>query len=556
MKKKTIKYTLVLILILIVANFLAANYFTRFDLTDDQRYTLSEESRDVLEKADSPVIVTVYLAGDFPSEFKRLQRETRYLLEEFSVINSAVKFEFKNPLEDGEDPQKIGEEFYRSGMSPENVSTYQNGKTSKQLIFPWAVARYKDQTVKIPLLQKNIQQKTEATITNSVAQLEYAFTDGFFKLLQEKSKKIAVMRGNGELPDGNLASFIKSGSDYYNFAPFTLDSVETAPQQTLKNLQRYDLIVEAKPTEDYTEDEKYLLDQYAMNGGKMLWLMDAVAAEKDSLFASQKQTTLAFPKMLNLTDFFFKYGLRINPSLVKDFKSAPLVLSRGRGKNAQMSPQPWFYRPLAKSKSDNPIVKNIEAVRFDFASPIDTLANAVDKTVLLTSSPRSKVLGAPRQINLSDIRQKPDFKTFNDGEQALAVLLEGEFTSAYANRVKPFSIQNKRKKSSQTKMLVVSDGDVIKNELNKGKPQELGFDRYTGKNYGNKSFLLNSLNYLLGDEALLALRSKEVKLHFLNTEKVTADNLKWKLINIGAPLIVLALFGILFRFWRRHKYIK
>jgi len=364
------------------------------------------------------------------------------------------------------------------------------------------------------------------------------------------------MRGNGELPNGNLADFVKSGQSYYNFAPFTLDSVASTPKKTLKKLQEYDLIVEAKPTENFTEKEKYSLDQYVMNGGKMLWLMDGVSAEKDSLFGNAENTMLAFPKMLRLTDFFFKYGIRINPSLVKDFKSAPLVLSRGRGRQAQMTPLPWFYMPLVSPKSENPIVKGIEAVKFDFASPMDTLTNGINKTILLKSSQQTKVMGTPRQINLSDTRKKPDFKTFNNGGKILAVLLEGKFTSVYANRVKPFQIDKSIDQSPKTKMIVVSDGDVVKNEVSRGKPQRLGYDRYSGKTYGNKAFLLNSLNYLLGDGQLLALRSKEVKLHFLDSEKVSVQNLKWKLINLAAPLLALGIFGFGFTYLRKRRYVK
>jgi ABC-2 type transport system permease protein len=363
------------------------------------------------------------------------------------------------------------------------------------------------------------------------------------------------MRGNGELPDANLADFLQTLQEYYYIAPFTLDSAAQNPEKTLQNLNEFDLILEAKPTQPFTENEKLVLDQYTMNGGKSLWLVESVAMETDSLL-NQSGTAYALPQDLNLGDLFFSYGIRINPVLINDLYSAPIILASGSGNNTRFNPYPWFYSPLSSSPNDHPIINNIEAVKFEYANQIDTLANDVDKTILLSSSPRTKIERTPLQINLEMVSQKPQISTYTDGEQPLAVLLEGEFTSAYKNRIKPFEIPNSLEQSEETKMLVISDGDVIKNDLQRGTPLELGFERYTGSTYGNKEFLLNAVNYMLDDNGLIEIRTKEISIPFLDPERTAEEREKWQVANLVIPLLILAIFAFLFNFFRRRKYVK
>ena len=532
----------IVLAVLIVINIIASHLYQRFDLTENKRYTLSETSKEILAGVDNPIIVDVFLKGEFPSEFKRLQNETRYLLEEYQAYNPNIKFNFINPLEENRNAQEIATEFYNAGMPPQNLNVTQNGKVSESLLFPWAVANFGDQRVKIHLLKNKLGDSQEDIVNSSVQQLEYVFTDGFNKLINERSKKVAIMRGNGELPDANIADFIKSIREYYYIAPFTLDSVASDPQKTLQQLEEFDLIIEAKPTQAYSEKEKFVLDQYTMNGGKSLWLIETVTAEKDSLFSNKENSMLAFYNDLNLTDFFFKYGIRVNPELVNDVYSAPIVLAQGSGDNSQFNPYPWFYEPMAIGNIKHPIVNNIEAVKFNFANPIDTLKNGVEKTILLKSSNASKLEDVPRQLQLSEIiNQKPDPKSYTGGAQNLAVLLEGRFTSVYKNRVKPFPLKDFKEESKPTKMLIISDGDVIKNSFRKGKPQELGYDPLTATTYGNKEFLVNAVNYLLDDQGLLKIRAKEVTLPFLNINKVEAERTQWQLINILVPLVMLVI---------------
>ncbi|MDT0648375.1 gliding motility-associated ABC transporter substrate-binding protein GldG [Zunongwangia sp. F260] len=555
--KKTGTYKSLAILIagLILLNILAANFFTRFDLTQDNRYTLSSASKNIIEGVEKPVIIDVFLQGNFPPEFRRLRNETSQLLEEFAAYNSNIRVNFINPIEEGQDANAVAQEFLQMGMTPARVSVQESGKTSEEIVFPWAIANYEDKTVKIPLLKNTLGATDEDRVTNSVQQLEYAFADALNKLVSPKEKKIAVMRGNGELPDANIADFLQTLQEYYYIAPFTLDSAAQNPQKTLQNLNEFDLILEAKPTQPYTENEKFVLDQYTMNGGKSLWLVESVAMETDSLL-NQSGTAYALPQDLNLGDLFFSYGIRINPVLINDLYSAPIILASGSGNNTRFNPYPWFYSPLSSSPNDHPIINNIEAVKFEYANQIDTLANDVEKTILLSSSPRTKIEGTPLQISLEMVSQKPQISTYTDGEQPLAVLLEGEFTSAYKNRVKPFDVPNPLNKSEATKMLVISDGDVIKNDLQRGAPLELGFERYTGSTYGNKEFLLNAVNYMLDDNGLIEIRTKEISIPFLDPERTAEEREKWQLANLVIPLLILAIFAFLFNFFRRRKYVK
>ena len=553
--KHKIKSLVILLVVLIAVNFLASEFFMRLDLTQDQRYSLSPAAKEIVKDVEQPVIFDIFLEGSFPSEFRRLRNETRQMLEEFSAYNRNIKFNFIDPLAEGDDANAIAEEFYKMGMTPARLNVLENGKNSESIIFPWAIANQGSKTVKIPLMKNQIGATDEERVTASVQQLEYALANGLSKLIYPREKKIAVMRGNGELPDARIADFIRTIQEYYFMAPFTLDSVATSPQKTLEDLKEYDLVIEPKPTQAFTEKEKYVLDQYLMNGGKMLWLAEVTNMETDSLF-NERGSAIAIPRNLNLGDYFFSYGVRLNPAIVNDLYSAPIILATGTGNETRFNPFPWFFSPLTSSPNDHPIINNIEAVKFEYANPIDTLANAINKTILLSSSPRSKVEGVPAEISLDMVNEKPDLSTYNAGEQPLAVLLEGNFPSVYKNRIKPFEIENSRDESEPTKMLVISDGDVIKNDLQGGKPMELGFQRYTGTTYGNKEFLLNAVNYLLDDTGLINIRSKDINLAFLDKEKVAAQKEKWQVINLAGPLLLLLIFGIAFRYYRKHKYVR
>jgi len=543
------------VIALVLVNILASMFHHRFDLTQDKRYTLSTAAKAIISEVESPVVIDVFLKGNFPPEFRRLQNETRQFLEEVTSFNSNIVVNFIDPLADGDDANSIAEEFYKMGMTPARLSVMENGKASESIIFPWAVANSGNKSVKIPLLKNKLGISDEERVNSSVQQLEYSVTNAINQLVKPRTKKIAAMRGNGELPDPYIADFIHTLREYYFIAPFTLDSAEVDPQKTLEDLKEFDLIIEAKPTKSFSENEKFILDQYIMNGGKALWLVEHTIMETDSLF-NDTGSAFALPRDLNLGDLFFSYGFRINPVLVNDLYSAPIILASGSGNDTRFSPYPWFYSPLTTSPNDHPIINNLEAVKFEWANPIDTLRNAVNKTILLSSSPQAKEEGVPREINLGIINSTPDMSTYSGREMPLAVLLEGEFTSAYKNRIKPFEVQESRDQSELTQMIVISDGDVIKNQLQQGAPLELGFDRYTGNTYGNKEFLLNSINYLLDDSGLIDIRSKEISIAFLDIEKASAEREKWQIVNLAVPLLLLITGAFGFNYFRKKRYVK
>ncbi|WP_439648421.1 gliding motility-associated ABC transporter substrate-binding protein GldG [Algibacter mikhailovii] len=533
---------------------MSSKVYKRFDLTADSRYTLSESAIALIEDVDSPIVIDVFLEGeDFPSEFRRLQNETRQLLEEFAAKNQNIFFNFINPLANDANRDQVIQQLTQRGLTPMQLSVTESGKSSKAVIFPWALASYNEQTVIIPLVKNKIGATQQELVSNSVQHLEYAFADGFSKLTKPKRRKIAILKGNKQLEDKYIADFVKKLGEYYYIAPFTLDSVSQSPQKTLEGINAFDLIISAKPTETFTEEEKLVLDQYTMNGGKSLWLVDAIAMEKDSLY-NDRGSNVGIPRDLNLTDFFFKYGVRINPVMVSTLFSAPITLAMGEGSQSQFQHLKWTYSPLAGSSSNHPIVNNINLVKFDFANQIDTLKNGIKKTILLESAPLTKLEGTPREVSLDVVTKEQDPKLFNQGNQTLAVLLEGEFSSAYSNRIKPFEVANVKDQSASTKMIIIADGDVIKNDLIRNAPQELGFDRWTGQTYGNKEFLLNAVNYLLDDNGLINIRSKEIAVAFLDQQKITAQKTKWQLINILLPLVLLAVFGFGFNYIRKKKY--
>ena len=551
---KTVKHIVILIIAIIAINLLSSKLFKRFDLTADKRYTLSASATEIIKDLDSPIVIDVFLEGeDFPSEFRRLQKETKQLLEEFATINNHIVFNFLNPLENESTRERNIQQLTQRGLTPMQLSVQENGKATQAVIFPWALASYNEQTVIIPLVKNKIGASQQELVSNSVQHLEYAFADGFSKLINPKRRKIAILKGNDQLQDKYIANFVKKLGEYYYIAPFTLDSVATNPQNTLKAINDFDLIISAKPTEAFTEDEKFVLDQFTMNGGKSLWLIDAVVMEKDSLY-NDTGKNYAVSRELNLTDFFFKYGVRINPYMVSTLYSAPITLAMGEGSQSQFQHLKWPYSPLANTNSNHPIVNNLNLVKFDFANPIDTLKNSLKKTILLETAPLTKLEGTPREVSLSLVTQEQNPQSFNKGNQNLAVLIEGEFQSVYSNRIPPFNIQKALNKSIPTKMIVIADGDVIKNDVIRNVPQELGFDRWTGQTYGNKEFLLNAVNYLLDDNGLINIRSKEIAVAFLNQQKIASEKTKWQLINILLPLVLLLVFGFVFNYFRKKKY--
>ncbi|MEM8522661.1 gliding motility-associated ABC transporter substrate-binding protein GldG [Flavobacterium sp. PL12] len=557
-KKNNLKSVAIIIVALLLINAVGSSFFHRFDLTNDKRYTLSTTSLNIIEQVENPLFIKVYMQGNLPAEFKRLQQETKQLLEEFQAYNKNIIFEFVDPLENKDESMDQIKELYRKGLTPINITVDDKGKQSQEMVFPWAIAIYNNKEVNIPLLKNIMGASTTQKVIGSVQHLEYSIADGLNKITKAKQKKIAVLKGNGVLQDILMAKFLLQVRESYHIGPFTLDSVAKNPIGSLEALQKYDLAVIAKPTEPFSDEEKQVLDQYIINGGKTLWLVDQVSAEMDSLY-NPSGSTLAYPRDLNLNDMFFKYGIRINPDIIKDEQGSPIKLATGeQGSATQYQQFNWKFAPQVYPNSSHPIVKSLGGIKFDFANAIDTLKNGIRKTILLQSSPYSKRIGTPTEINLSSVTEETTPEDYlNKGNIPLSVLLEGKFHSMYENRVLPFEQKTFKPEGITNKMIVIADGDLIKNQLDKNfQPVELGYDQRSGNLYDNKDFLINCVNYLLDDSGLINIRSKDLDLALLDKEKVYQNYTRTQFITIGLPIVILALFGVVFTFLRKRKYSK
>ena len=543
---KKIKNLSILIVILVGLNLINQSFYKRFDLTADNRYTLSETTTSILSKVKKTLFITVYLEGDFPSEFKRLQVETKQYLEELTAENSNIIIHFENP-----DAQR--EDLIKKGMMPSQLTVEEDGKLSEAIIFPWAEINYKEKTEIISLLPSGVAANQEQQLQKAIENLEYSFSNGINTITQKNKKRVAVLYGNGELQDIYQYSFLSEVAKKHKLAKFTLDSVATNPKQTLQDLTGLDLAIITKPTEKFTEQEKFTLDQFITNGGKTLWLLDNVQAEQDSLLTTGKM--LAYPRNLNLTDLLFSYGIRVNSSLVKDLYASQIALATGNiGNQPQFQNLDWFYHPLVGGNPNHPITKNVAPIRLQFANQIDTLKNNIEKTPLLVSSPLTQKVGTPSIIELQSIAEEPQENQYKSGNQLFPVLLEGDFKSTYKNRIKPFESNLFTSDSENNKMIVIADGDVGKNQILKGKPTDLNRDKWTNQTFGNKDFLINAVDYLLDDSGLINLRNKTLQINILDKQKAYQERTFWQFINVVLPLILLLGFGFVFNYLRKRKY--
>lgn len=555
--QNSISKVVIALVCLLVVNYIAKQWHTRIDLTQDKRYTLSEVSKKTLAKIQNPIVIDVLLKGNIPTEFKKLQTETIQLLDEYAAANNNIIVNFVNPLEGEEHPESVIQELINNGYQPLQITQNEAGKSSIEYIFPWAVISDGKKSERVRLFVNKLGATDQEQVQNSVQKLEYNFTDALYKFALDKKKKIAILRSNGALEDIYMADFLKTAREYYFIAPFTLDSVATNPEKTLHDLEKFDLLLVPKPTEPFTDAQKQVVDQYIMNGGRALWLIDNVAVSLEDMYKTGGMT-MAMPVNLNLTDMFFQYGFRINYTLVNDLYFSEIIVATGDGSQTRYMPIPWVYNPLVLSGNNHLINNHLDAVRFQFANSIDTLKNGVKKTVLLASSPFSKADGTPREINLRFDPNNQNKEAYKHGNIPLAVLLEGEFNSVYKDRIRPINLKEKSDRSKPTKMLVVADGDIIKNDIDSKNniPLELGFDKWTSKYYDNKSFLQNALNYLLDDTEFLSLRNKKVQLAFLDKQKVAESVSSWQIKVFVYPLLLLILVMLSVLYFYRKKNIR
>lgn len=542
------------LLLLLAINYIAQQWHSRIDLTQDKRYTLSETTRKTLSQIQQPLVIDVLLKGNIPTEFKKLQTEAVQLLEEYTAANDHLIVNFVNPLEDEPNADAAIQNLINNGLQPLQIAQTEAGKSSVEYIFPWAVISDGKRVEKVRLFIDKLGTTDQERVQNSVQRLEYNLTDALHKFTVKKQKKIAILRSNGTLEDVYLYDFLKTAREYYFIAPFTLDSVATNAEKTLKDLEKFDLLLVAKPTSPFSDEQKQVIDQYIMNGGRVLWLIDQVNVSLEDMYKTGG-VTMAMPLDLNLTDMFFQYGFRLNYTLINDLYFSEIVVATGDGSQSRYMNIPWVYNPMVLSSNNHLINSNLDAVRLQFANGIDTLKNGVKKTVLLSSSPFSKADGTPREISLRIDPKAMNKELYKKGNIPLAVLLEGEFKSMYKDRVRPLELKENATLSRPTKMIVVSDGDIIKNDFDSQHkmPLELGFDRWTSKYYDNKAFLQNAMNYLLDDTEFLTLRNKKVQLAFLDKEKVAESAKAWQIKVFLYPLLVLVIVMLLSGYFYRKK---
>lgn len=525
----------------------------RFDLTSEKRYSLSDATVKTLKSVKKPMKIEVYLEGDFPASFKQLQNETKFLLEEFRKINPKIDYEFIDPIK-----TKMSQDTLMAmGIEPSILPDMKDGKMSEIVMFPYATIKYNTYGTSLPLIVQQTQIDGAEQLNKSIENLEYNFASNIKGMVNENKKNIGFLVNHQELGPDLFQGFIQMALENYNIGPIIPENKTELSYADFPKMRKMDAIVIAKPRKAFTDPEKVLMDQYIMNGGKTLWMLDAVNAEMDTLFQSKK--IMAYPTDLNLTDFMFNYGLRINPALVKDMqKSALIRVTVGEvAGNPQYNSFLWPYFPLGINESKNPITKNINPVKFEFPTSIDTLGRKNIKTeVLFESSNRTISKTVPNYVELREIAHLDSLGQMEKAStpKIFAVSLEGKFQSAYANRTESSEFPQFKSQSPSNKMIVVADGDVARNQVFKGKALPLGEDLLTKQRYGNEQFLQNALDYLLDDSNLMELRSRNIEVRLLDRKRIAEEQTYWQWFNILVPLMVIGGLGGLFYMWRKRRF--
>ncbi len=572
-KARYISGFILTLLIIVAVNFISSRVYTRFDLTSEKRYTLSDATRELLKHTDDIVYFKVYLDGEFPAGFKRLRRETKELLDEFRAYNKNIQYEFINPSEseDVKERNATYQLLIEQGLQPTNLQVKTKNGLEQQVIFPGAIVSYRNKEMPVELLDTRIGVPPEAVLNNSIENLEFKFANVIHKLTQKVKPKLAFIEGHGELDDRETYDITQALQEDYVVERIRINgqinalvnrSLEDSVTGEYRIIPKYAAIVIAKPDSAFSPKDKFIIDQYIMYGGKVLWLIDPVLASMDSI--QRSETTVAIENDLKLQDQLFTYGVKLRSDLIMDLNALPIPIRTGQiGNQPQIDFFPWYYFPVITPISQHPIVRNLNAIKMQFVSSIDTVRNKnVKKTILLQSSPYTRTVGVPAVISLAIMRQQPDERLYAGPPQAVCVLLEGVFESSFRNRVPP-SLMNAKEigfkdYSDKTSMIVVSDGDVIRNQFKipEGYPLPLGYDQYTKETFGNKAFILNALNYLTDGPGLISIRSRELKLRLLDKTKINDNLLKWQLINLLIPVILVLLTGILLVWLRKRKYAR
>ena len=574
LKKNQIVAFLVTVVIVVLVNVIGSYVFTRFDLTSEKRYTLSPTTKEILNDLNDYVYFKVYLEGDFPAGFKKLRREAKEMLDEFRAYSKFIDYEFINPSEsaDAAERNETYKQLYQAGLNPTDVVVKNRDGSSKQMvIWPGALVSYRNNTeIAIDLLENQIGQSSEQALNASMQNLEFRLIDAVKKVIRLQKPNIAFIEGHGELSEQEVHDIAQTLAQNYNVVRLEIDGKIDAlmhrtqdEESDVKAFPSYDAIIIAKPTQPFDERDKFLIDQYIMHGGKVLWMVEPVYATMDSL--QSQESTIGLEQDLNLDDMLFKYGVRLNRDLLLDLTCASLPIRTGQvAGQAQLEFFRWYYFPLLQAASEHPMVRNMNAIKADFVSSMDatTSANDIEQVPLLKTSDYTKVSGTPVFITLAMLRQAPDKRMFASKGKNVAYLLKGSFPSLYANRI-PQEIAedngtNFMEESIPTAMIVVADGDIIRNQIDikTRKPLPLGFDQYTQNTYANKEFIENAIGYLVEGEGMIDIRSRELKVRLLDDTKINRERTKWQVVNTLLPIAVIIALGFVMAFIRKKKYSK
>lgn len=579
-KRNEITSLVITLIIIVLTNIIGAFVYTRFDLTSEKRYTISDTSKDILKNLDDYVYFRVYLEGEFPAGFKKLRKETKEMLDEFRAYSKFIDYEFINPSEsnDASERQETYKILWQSGLNYYTETVQTNTGMQQIMIWPGIIMSYRENELAIDLLSGQSEQSQETVLNNSAQDLEYKLISAIKEISTTNKPTIAFVDGHGELADLEVYDIANTLAKKYLIKRATLN--EQLNSLMKRDFDRdsnivikpaYDAIVIAKPVEPFSEKDKFIIDQYIMYGGKVMWLLDAVNASMDSL--QNAESTMGLALNLNLDDQLFKYGVKMNRNLLLAYPCAQIGLVTGQGNNLQSTLLPWYYFPLLSPASEHPIVRNIEAVKADFVSSLESTTSSpeIQKIPLLKTSDYTKVSSAPVYISLDILNQRPSTNMFPQKGMTVAYLLNGKFSSLYENRM-PASIMESSEigfkvEGEPTSMIVIADGDIIRNQLaqldyakknNKriGSPLPLGYDQYTNITYGNKQFIENAVAYLLEGEGLISIRSRELKIRLLDMNKINGSQIKWQFINVVLPSAIMILLGIVLAILRKRKYNK
>jgi gliding-associated putative ABC transporter substrate-binding component GldG len=544
---------------LFVLNFVAQRFFFRLDLTEEKRYTMSPATKKLLTDLKQPVTVTVYLTGDFPPAFRRLEQAVRETLTEMQVYGGGnLNYVFIDPSAAGTEAGR--NEFYQTllkkGLKPTNLGANENGKRIEKLIFPWAVVQAGGQTRNVLLLRGSQVAAPEERLNQSVEGLEYELASTIRQVAPPggAKRRLGVITGHDELTNVQMADILTAWSQNYDVFRVDLNQV--------KDLRgNLDAIVVAKPQKPYSEVEKFRLDQFITHGGRAMFFVDALRVDLDSV--ARNGVALATPYNLNLDDLLFRYGVRLNQNLLLDLNCGRIPLVTGMmGNKPKIEPLPWQLYPLINRFSANPITRNLDAVYLKFVGNIDTVkAVGVRKTQLMSTSRYTRVLPAPVPINFNDARLEPNPKLYKDSYQSVGYLLEGQFRSLFANRAEPGTTTYQPDQNSNaqpSKILVISDGDFLRNDVDakSQRPMRLGYDRLSSTEFANRELILNATDYLLDETGLIAVRGKQITLRPLDKVQLAEKRQAWQALNLGAPLVLLALFGAVRAWSRKRRYAR